>query len=189
MTREKEIITLSGGDNSVSYLDRQLLNAIAFLEKKWLEPEVGFVACSLIDKKKIVTATNIFVSGNKIRHAEFNAVNTFEEKYGPVSSEALLVVTLSPCVVYSGYRDGPACSRFLLEKGITKLHVGLMHEKQGGVGVYRDMGFNISFSSNSKIKKISESLLELYVTNKNLVADDLNYWLGVKRKIGLKIFK
>lgn len=171
------------------YLDQQLFNTIHYLKDKWLDPNSGFVASTLIDNGKFVTATNTFITGDKIRHAEFNAVNLFEEKYGAISPKALLVVTLSPCIVYSGYREGPACSQLLLDKGITRVHVGLMHEKQGGLENYRKMGFDISQTSNEKIKKISQSLLNLYVTNKNLIADNLNEWLKLKQKAGLEIFK
>jgi pyrimidine deaminase RibD-like protein len=171
------------------FLDQQLQNTLDFLKDNWLDPKSGFVASTLIDNGKSVTATNTFITGNKIRHAEFNAVSLYEEKYDVISPKALLVVTLSPCVVYSGYREGPACSQLLLDKGITKVYVGLIHEKQGGLEGYRKMGFDISETSSEKIKKVSQSLLDLYVANKNLIADNLDEWLKLKQKVGLEIFK
>lgn len=96
---------------------------------------------------------------------------------------------MSPCIVYSGYREGPACSQLLLDKGVTRIHVGLMHEKQGTLENYRKMGFDISETKNERVKSVSQSLLDLYITNKNLVADNLNEWLKLKQKVGLGIFK
>lgn len=171
------------------FLDLQLQNTLDYLKDSWLDPRSGFVASTLIDNGKSVTTTNTFVTGDKLRHAEFNAVSLFEEKYGVVSPDAVLVVSLSPCIVYSGYREGPACSQFLLDKGITRVHVGLIHEKQGGLENYRKMGFVISETSNEKIKSVSQSLLDLYVANKNLIADNLDEWLKLKKKVGLEIFK
>jgi pyrimidine deaminase RibD-like protein len=172
-----------------SYLDQQLLNSLDYLKDRWLEPNSGFVAATLVGNGKSVTTANTFVFGDKLRHAEFNAVKLYEEKYGVIDPKALLVVTLSPCVVYSGYREGPACSQLLLDKGITRIHVGLMHEKQGSLENYRKMGFDISETNNEKIKRISRTLLDLYMANKNLIADDLGKWLKIKQKVGLEIFK
>ena len=173
----------------VSFLDQQLLKALDYLKINWLDPYSGFVASVLIDKGKSITSTNTFITGDRIKHAEFNAVILYEKKYGPVSSKALLVVTLSPCIVYSGYREGPSCSQFLLDKGITRVHVGLNHEKQGGLDAYSSMGINLSVTADQRIKRVSKSLLELYVTNKNLVANNLNHWLRAKEKVGLEIFQ
>lgn len=180
---------ISEKEYDVSYLDQQLLNTLIHLRNKWLEPYSGFVACTLIDNGKSVTTTNNFITGNRIRHAEFNAVNLFEEKYGVISLKALLVVTLSPCIVYSEYREDSTCSRLLLDKKITRVHMGLMHEKQGDPEVYRNMGFDISLTNNQRVKRVSKSLLDLYVANKNLIVDDLDRWSRVKKDVGLEIFR
>lgn len=180
---------INNNEYDVSYLDQQLLKTLDYLKINWFDPHSGFVASILIDKEKSVIATNTFVTGDRLRHAEFNAVTLYEKKYGPVSSKALLVVTLSPCIVYSGYREGPSCSQFLLDKEITRVHVGLNHEKQGGLDAYSSMGINLSVTKDQRINRVSKSLLELYVANKNLVANDLDHWLRAKEKVGLEIFQ
>lgn len=170
-------------------LDKELYRLLNHLRGRWFDANSGFVACTLTDGGKSVTTTNIFESGDKIKHAERRAVEMLESGIGKISPKAVAVVTLSPCVVDSGYRDGSSCSQLLVDKGIKRVHVGLMHEKQGGFEKYKQLGFDITATEDEHVREVSQRLLDLYVANKNLVAEDLDQWKRIKNEVGLSIFK
>ncbi len=162
--------------------DNLLFEALDFLKSKWGEPNAGFVACALKDQGKTVYTTNLLDDTGHIVHAERLAVSLFKEKYGKISDNAIVAVTLSPCIFYSKNRIGDSCANVLLENQIERIHFGLLHEKQGTLDFYNEIGFNASNSKNSIIKKQSQSLLDFYVANKNFSMNGLDTWSKIKKR-------
>ncbi|KKR51721.1 MAG: hypothetical protein UT89_C0010G0001 [Parcubacteria group bacterium GW2011_GWE1_40_20] len=158
-----------------------LRKALAFLKSEWLKPEIGFVACLLEDSGSYVITTNIVNSKGMILHAENRAVSQFESQYGQLSSSSKAVVTLSPCVEDSPRRIGQSCSSILLNHGVKNIHFGLMHEKQGSMETYMQMGFSPSLSTDPNIIKPCKRLLDFYIANKETIYSNLDAWVAIKK--------
>lgn len=169
-------------------LDEYLKLALDHLKEKWSEPKVGFVSCIIKDGKNVVFSTNTFEDNGKIVHAERNGIDLFEQKYGKISKNAIIVVTLSPCIVYSKNRIGSSCSSLLRDKEIKMLHFGYLHEKQGSLETYERLGFIPSVTKDLSLSSICENLLNLYLSNKNDLMNNIDSWLRVKREVGVSIF-
>lgn len=170
-------------------LDQYLLLALDYLKQNWFSPNKGFVACVLVDGQNIVTTTNIFLSSAKFKHAELRAIDQFEKQHGPLSSNAIAVITLSPCIVYSQKRKGPPCAALLLKKGVKRIHFGFLHRKQGTLKTYSSLGFYASLTDNRRIKNICRALLSLYRKNKKQITSESTSWLHIKEKVGLSLFE
>jgi len=169
-------------------LDSYLLRAIKYLKSEWLKPEVGFVSCAIVDSGNIVYGTNVIRKKGKILHAERNALNKYKKLFGKPSNNAIVIVTLSPCIKFSKNRIGEACALLLLKNNIRRIHFGHLHDKQGTIGTYKKLGFLPTSTESLLLSSISKNLLQFYLDNKVGIADNLDIWIESKRKAGYSLF-
>lgn len=134
----------------------------------------GVVAAALIDKNKVVYSTSEKIKKGTWIHAERNAIKYYIKKYGLPSKNAIMVVSLSPCLKKKTIgREGDSCSNLLLGKDkkypkikIKRVHIGIIDPTEGNKNTYKKMGFNLTISSNYKIKTTCKNLFG-YFSKKN----------------------
>lgn len=176
-------------DRATENLDSHLNLALEHLRNNWLNENVGFVSCVIEDHGQLVVATNTFIEPERLVHAERNAISIFEKKYGALSSESIVIVTLSPCVVFSKSRVGESCSSLLLQKGVKTIHFGLLHSKQGPINNYEGLGFTASETTNEETKKVCKKLLSLFEKYVTQLRIGTTSWQQLKEAVGYSIFE
>src|SRR5579884_2436291 len=78
--------------------DNYLLNALQHLFSRWLENDTGLVVAALVDGDKAVYATSVLNPDGTWKHAERNALERFEAAHGKLGKDAVMLVSLSPCI-------------------------------------------------------------------------------------------
>ena len=121
--------------NNNSKLD-EILYKLCNIVKKEIKEKTGehaVAACIIDPDNRIVAKTSKDKHGRWI-HAERNAIDTYEKKYGEVPEGSIIVTTLSPCNEYddrtSDERFGESCTDYINSKGIKKVYCGYMDPTQ-----------------------------------------------------------
>ena len=122
-------------ENHNSKLD-EILYKLCNIVKKEIKEKTGehaVAACIIDPNNRIVAKTSKDKHGRWI-HAERNAIDTYEKKYGEVPEGSIIVTTLSPCNEYddrtSDERFGESCTDYINSKGIKKVYCGYMDPTQ-----------------------------------------------------------
>jgi len=122
-------------ENDNSKLD-EILYKLCNIVKKEIKEKTGehaVAACIIDPDNRIVAKTSKDKHGRWI-HAENNAIDTYENKYGEVPEGSIIVTTLSPCNEYddrtSDERFGESCTDYINSKGIKKVYCGYMDPTQ-----------------------------------------------------------
>lgn len=167
-------------------LDDVLLETLQFLKQNWLDPEVGIVACCLVDGAKKAFATSK-KQGNYWTHAERNAYMNFKKVYGKEpSSSAIFVVTLSPCAASLKHRQEDSCSALLNQLNIKRVHFGVLDSMHAeSLNSYSTIGLTPSLTVNSDCKVLCERLMSLFSKYDSRINSDL---LGIKKELGDDFF-
>jgi pyrimidine deaminase RibD-like protein len=128
------------------------------------DKDYGMVAAGILDpENKIVARTSKNVNGKWV-HAERNAIEAYENKYGEVPEDSIVITTLSPCNEHNDgtaeERMGDSCTDYLNSKGIEKVYCGYMDPTQDN----DNREFNIIETSDKKLrhecKKFSDTFLK-----------------------------
>jgi pyrimidine deaminase RibD-like protein len=168
-----------------SYLER----VIQHLADCWMDPRVGIVASGIFDPGHPPMITTSERAGEGIwLHAERNALLQFESKYGEPGPDTIVVVTLSPCIKpMSKSRAGPSCTELLVERGLTKVHAGIIDpvHVSDGIQEYKKHGIHLTIPEDKYCKTICQRLLSIFQFYGNRVNYDL---LTIKEEIGYCIF-
>lgn len=157
VARALEKISLN--EDSGSYNNKELDNVLADLCKLVIQGQkqdpdyFGLVGACVIGPNGKVSSTS-HKKGNKWSHAERNAINKYEEQYGPISSDCAIVTTLSPCTNSMADRLGDSCLDFLDSKGITNVYAGYKDPTQNG---------HYTVTDNKTIKKICKGLADKFL--------------------------
>ena len=114
----------------------EILYKLCNIVKKEIKEKTGehaVAACIIDPNNRIVAKTSKDKHGRWI-HAEHNAIDTYEKKYGEVPEGSIIVTTLSPCNEYddrtSDERFGESCTDYINSKGIKKVYCGYMDPTQ-----------------------------------------------------------
>lgn len=115
----------------------------------------GVVAAALIDSGKVVYVTSELLENGRWLHAERKAVNEYISEYGALSDDAILAVSLSPCIKDSISREGTSCGDLLLGKDrslgnapVARVHVGVIDPFQADESFYRALEFGFTLTSD-----------------------------------------
>jgi len=177
----------------MSILDTKLSQTVEYLKANWYEPRTGIVAACLFDRERDISvfATSSFVKDqNRWRHAEFNAMREFKDKFGHPSSNSVMIVTLSPCIQKtSSSRLGSPCAQVLIDNGIYRIHFGNLDTKQGEMKTYEDLGFRATQSNQSELVVACDNIAGLFKEYGHMRLGDGNPWPDIKKIIGHSVFK
>jgi len=175
-----------------------LRQTVDYLKNHWMDENTGVVAAAIQDGDDSIFAISRYLpETNKWQHAEATALTKFREKFNrDPNPSSLVIVTLSPCVHYSGTRHGDSCSQQLLNSGITHIRFGYLDPWQvKDISDYEQMGFDAGLTLDKTVQQTCENLFQLFV---ELYGEDgkfsnlqklPNSWSEVKKIIGDKPFR
>lgn len=168
--------------------DEMLGQVIEHLIEHWMDPGTGIVAAGVFDPRKgNVMRMSKQTEEGKWLHAERNAISVFERMYGAVGPNTIVVVTLSPCTKsVSQSRIGAPCLDLLLEKGIKKVHTGVIDVLTGfAVENYKEKGIELSVTEAEPYSRVCCALSDLFEQYGQKINSDL---MNIKEKIGYSLF-
>ena len=175
-----------------------LRQTVDYLRSHWMDENTGVVAATIQDGDALIRATSRYLPEiNKWQHAEATALTKFREKFNrEPNPSSLVVVTLSPCVHYSGTRHGDSCSRQLLNSGTSQINFGFLDYWQvKDISDYKQMGFDAKLIPSRELQKTCENLFQLFVelygeggkfSNLRKLP---NPWAEIKRLVGDESFR
>lgn len=166
-------------------LDRLLLETIGYLIDRWYERDVGIVASCLVDGDNKVFATSTR-DGQNWKHAERNAYEAFRKVYGEPSSDAVFVVTLSPCLKTLKYRGEPSCSQLMKELGVKRTHFGVLDDMHVNCPEdYAENALIATLTEDLRLADMCKKLMSMFAIYDSRINSDL---LGIKLELGDQFF-
>ncbi len=166
-------------------MDQYLEKTIQHLAKHWFEADVGIVAAGLIDGANETYATS-YRNGPVWYHAERNAYDLFQKKYGEPSKNAVFVSTLSPCIDDLKYRKEYSCCTLISSLGIQKIYFGVLDTHHTpSLDTYKQLGFHPTLTQNEKLHAICKKLMQLFAQYESRINTDL---IGIKKELGPLFF-
>ena len=119
----------------------------------------GMVAAAVIDPTgRLATGIN-YLYGNERIHAERDAIDNYEKKYGELPPDCIVVTTLSPCNQDTGDIKEITCTEVLNQKNIKIAYCGYKDPTQ-----HRDDNdFKILITKNEKIEKMCKELADTFL--------------------------
>lgn len=121
----------------------------------------GVVGAAVVDGDRCVVSPSKELDG-KFLHAERNALESFRDKYGEISSDAVVVTTLSPCKHDDEHRVGESCTDMLLDAGITEVYTGYIDPWQLSMEEYASCGMNVTETDDAVLFGACEALFEYF---------------------------
>lgn len=123
----------------------------------------GRVGAAVITPKGTVVTGTAYLYGNKYIHAERAAIDKYEEEYGELPKNCIVVTTLSPCNEShdktAAERHGDSCTDLLNEKHIKMAYCGYSDPTQED----KHNKFTVIITKNSKIKKLCKQLADTFL--------------------------
>jgi pyrimidine deaminase RibD-like protein len=122
----------------------------------------GMVAAAVIDPSgRLATGVN-YLYGNERIHAERDAIDNYEKKYGELPPDCIVVTTLSPCNQDTGDIKEVTCTEVLNDKQIKIAYCGYKDPTQ-----HRDDNdFTILITKNKKLEQKCKELADTFLKNK-----------------------
>jgi len=146
-------------------LDRILAKLCEMVVKgQSFDKDYGMVAACVLDTdNKIVAGLNSLGTDGKRIHAERVAIEKYEQKYGEVPDDSIVLTTLSPCNEThdetAENRVGESCTDYLNSKGIEKVYCGYIDPTQGN-----DIrNFNMMETSNKDIREECKKFADTFL--------------------------
>ena len=113
----------------------------------------GLVGAAVLDPERHMTvATSLLDDKNLYSHAERTAVRLYENRYGPISKDCVIITTLSPCSKPMGDREGRSCTDLIDSLGITKVYCGYEDPTQDDGENYDEKKFQVTATKNRDIR-------------------------------------
>ena len=174
----------------MSVYDDLLSVVVQHLIDRWMDPETGIVAFGIFHPMHPpVVATSQWMGGGKWIHAERNALSRYQRRYGDPGLDAVIVVTLSPCLrLVSESRAGTSCGKLLVDHQLLRVHAGVLDEYQvvNGADDYEQLGINITFAEDEKLRATCDNLKQMFLVYGN----EINVSLPkIKSKVGYSPFQ
>jgi pyrimidine deaminase RibD-like protein len=117
------------------------------------------VAAAVIDPTgKLATGIN-YLYGNERIHAERDAIDNYEKKYGELPPDCIVVTTLSPCNQDTGDIKEVTCTEVLNKKNIKIAYCGYKDPTQHK----EDNDFTILITKNEKIEQMCKELADTFL--------------------------
>ena len=170
--------------------DKYLKCVIKYLADHWMHPKVGIVSAGIFDSlHSPVLATSVQNKEGKWLHAESRALQKYKNKHGLPPRDAVIVVTLSPCIkTFSKSRVGSSCTSYLQKYEITRVHTGTLDQLQGinTIAEYGKYGLDLKVSQNRHCQVICQGLNNIFKEYGTRINYDL---LAIKEELYHNIFQ
>jgi pyrimidine deaminase RibD-like protein len=132
----------------------------------------GMVAAAVIDPTgKLATGIN-YLYGNERIHAERDAIDNYEKKYGELPPDCIVVTTLSPCNQDTGDVKEITCTEVLNSKHVKIAYCGYRDPTQHR----EDNDFKILITKNNKLEQMCKELADTFLkkqVKENIELDEL----------------
>jgi len=171
--------------SKLEQLDIYLKKSLIYLMLNWYKKDTGLVACALIENGKKFVFSTSKISKQYWFHAERNAIRKFSSTYGKPSPNAVIVTTLSPCMLDMENRYGVSCTNLIKKMNIHRIHCGALdssHVKK--VEEYKKLNLQVSVTRDKELAKICKNLRKLLFT----FTKNNNNLLAIKKSFRLQIF-
>jgi tRNA(Arg) A34 adenosine deaminase TadA len=86
-------------------------------------------------------------------HAEYEALQ-LGKRHNVNPRKALVITTLSPCILDSSHRSHPSCTSILVKEGFKNVHVGKLDERQADIVAYREWGLEVTVTNNMYLRML-----------------------------------
>jgi pyrimidine deaminase RibD-like protein len=152
--------------DNTEYLDEVLADCVEKLLNKQKEDSKywGLVAAAVVDKDGVVVfGVNHLTKSGTRKHAERVAIENYEDKFGPVPADSIIVTTLSPCSKDMAERWGESCTELLNKNNIKQVYIGFADEKQRDTDAYRSKHFKVTRTKNPKLKKLCQNISNIFL--------------------------
>ena len=146
-------------------LDKILLKLCEMvIEEHHDNPEMdGLVGAAVLDPKNNIVTGISTKSDDKWIHAEREALNKYEAKYGKVPEGSIIVTTLSPCNDTMHDRYSESCTDLINASPVKKVYCGYTDPTQ----TKNQRKFTQLETGNRKIREICMRISEIFLKNKN----------------------
>jgi pyrimidine deaminase RibD-like protein len=120
----------------------------------------GLVGACIIDPDNNMVAATSKRKGDKMSHAEREAMDLYESKYSEIPEGSIIVTTLSPCNEQMSDRYSESCTDLINDSIVRKVYCGYTDPTQ----TKNNNKFTEECTSNEQIralcKKISDTFLK-----------------------------
>jgi pyrimidine deaminase RibD-like protein len=146
-------------------LDTILVKLCALLikqNKNDTEDYYGMVAAAVLDPEgnSVLRVNHADVDGERI-HAERVAIDAYEQQYGKVPQDSIIITTLSPCNQPNmPERHGSSCTDYINSTGIKQVYCGYTDPTQHDT---HKAQFVVTCTDNSKIQALCKDFADTFL--------------------------
>ena len=128
----------------------------------------GMVAAAVLDPDNNVVASTSTYEDELWVHAEKNAMEAYDRKYGDIPEGSILITTLSPCCELhdetAEERHGDSCTDLINNSIIRKVYCGYMDPSQGD-DEHDEREFTLQETNNADIRALCEKFADTFLKN------------------------
>lgn len=147
------------------HLDKYLVELCAkVVEGQRKDPEMyGMVAACVLDNDHNMVASTSTKEGGKWKHAERNAMEKYQSKYGKIPEGSIIITTLSPCDGPMADRYKDSCTDLINDSIVKKVYCGYMDPSQHN----DDFEFTVEDTTNKDIQKLCKKFADTFLGSKD----------------------
>lgn len=123
----------------------------------------GMVAAAVLDVDNKGVARTSKVRNGKWSHAEREAINAYESKYGSIPDGSIIITTLTPCSDTMNDRYGSSCTDLINNSNVKKVYCGYSDPSQENT--HND--FNEEVTKNKKIKELCKMFADTFLSDED----------------------
>lgn len=123
--------------------------------------ESGLVGAAVLDTAGNCVYATSSPEGDYWRHAERNALDAYEQKYGKLDPNSTIITTLSPCCSAMEDRYGSSCEDIINTAGIRNVYAGYDDYTQQE----REPDFQLTFTKNKKLQQLCGKISNTFLKN------------------------
>ena len=121
--------------------------------------EYGLVGACIVDPDNNIVASTSRKVGDKWSHAEREAMENYENKYGEIPAGCIIVTTLSPCSDTMGDRYHESCTDLINNSPVKKVYCGYIDPTQ----TENTREFTQLESGNKKIREACKTISDTFL--------------------------
>lgn len=119
----------------------------------------GLVGACVIDPDDNIVAATSKRKGDKMSHAEREAMDKYERGYGKIPEGSIIVTTLSPCNEKMSDRYHESCTDLINNSIVRKVYCGYMDPTQ----TKNNNKFTEECTSNEQIKALCKRISDTFL--------------------------
>jgi len=152
------------------HLDEYLVKLCKLvLRRQHRDPEqYGIVGACVLDPDHRITVGTTTKENGKWKHAEHNAMDDYNKRYGEIPEGSIIITTLSPCNDTMADRSGPSCTDIINASPVRKVYCGYMDPSQHDPHAE----FTLEDTQNDDINRLCKKMAWTFLGTKNHPVED-----------------